>query len=688
MLDNQEPVIDRPDTHPHDENQSSPAGTGLPSASAAGPTSGAGRGAGTRARESARRVVRALEHPGPGLVHPALIPGVGVEKTKFEFGTNPLVFAVSGLLIGAVIAWAILAPRTIPVIGSAALAWVNVNFGWLFRLLAVVVLGFMIVLGYGRCGGVRLGADDEKPEFSTPSWIAMMFSAGMGIGLLFYGPYEPLVYFNQPPHGFRAAAGTVDAAHAAMAQTILHWGLIPWAFYALVGGAIAYSAYRRGRRPLISAIFEPLIGARAAQGAPGAAIDIFAILVTLFGTAVSLGIGALQIAEGVEIVSGAGPLGNGLIVAIIAVLTGAFILSAVSGVSRGIRILSNANMIIAGCIALFVLVAGPTIFLLNLLPSSFLAFLRNSLMMLARNPEQGPEVASFLSSWTVYYWAWWISWTPFVGMFIAKISRGRTLREFVTVVIVVPSIVCALWFLIFGGAAMFQDLAGLGLSASGSPEAMLFDLLRNLPLGTVTMLLAMLSIVVFFVTSADSASIVMSSMTQRGQPEPSPRITITWGVLLGATATSLLLAGGQNALSGLQSIMVVSALPFSLVLIGMMLAWSKELRFDPYLLRRHYAQAAIAQGVRLGIAVHGDDFVFGTSKVAADEGAGGWLDTNDPKLTAWYLDIVKDQADILSADDVRRTLTPGRIQPKGPPRPDLTASGDAATTTRLHPGGA
>lgn len=627
-------------------------------------------------------MVEALARPGPGLVHPALIPGVGVEKTKFEFGTNRLVFAFSGLLIFSVILWAVLAPQSIPETGASLLTWVNINFGWLFRLLAVVVLCYMVVLGYGRCGGVRLGADDEKPEFSTASWVAMLFSAGMGIGLLFYGPYEPLVYFNAPPHGFRAEAGTVDAAHAAMAQTILHWGLIPWSFYALVGGAIAYSAYRRGRRPLISAIFEPLLGARA-HGTLGAVIDIFAIIVTLFGTAVSLGIGALQVAEGVEIVSGLGTLGNGLIVAIIAILTGAFILSAVSGVSRGIRILSNTNMVIAGFIALFVLVVGPTIFLLNLLPSSFLAFLRQSLMMLARNPEQGEDVAAFLSGWTVYYWAWWISWTPFVGMFIAKISRGRTLREFVTVVIVVPAVVCSIWFLIFGGASIFQDLSGLGLSESASPEAMLFDMLRNLPFGQITMMLAMLSIIIFFVTSADSASIVMSSMTQRGKPEPSPRITITWGVLLGATAASLLLAGGENALSGLQSIMVVSALPFSFVLIGMMLSWAKELRFDPYLLRRHYAQAAIAQGVRLGIAVHGDDFVFGTSKVATDEGAGGWLDSEDPKLTAWYLDIVKDEADILSAEDVRRTLRPGHIQPKGPPRPDLTASGDEAMATRL-----
>lgn len=634
-------------------------------------------------RKSARKIADKMAGPGPGLVHPALIPGVGVEKTKFEFNTNVLVFSISGLLILAAILWAVLAPESIPVVGSSALAWVNLNFGWLFRLLAVVVLIFMVILGYGRCGGVRLGADDEKPEFSTVSWVAMLFSAGMGIGLLFYGPYEPLVYFNAPPHGFLSEPGSVDAAQDAMAQTILHWGLIPWAFYALVGGAIAYSAYRRGRRPLISAIFEPLLGERV-HGIWGSLIDVFAIVVTLFGTAVSLGIGALQIAEGVEIVTGIGPLGNGIVITIIAVLTAAFITSAVSGVSKGIRILSNTNMVIAGLIAVFVLIAGPTIFLMNLLPSSFLSFFENSLLMLARNPDQGEDVASFLSSWTVYYWAWWISWTPFVGMFIAKISRGRTLREFVTVVIIVPAVVCSFWFLIFGGAAMYQDYIGLALSESGSAEAMLFKMLGNLPFGFVTTVLAMLSIIVFFVTSADSASIVMSSMTESGKPEPSSKITIIWGLLLSATAASLLLAGGENALSGLQSIMVVSALPFAFVLIGMMISWSKELRYDPYMIRREYAKAAIAQGVRLGIAEMGDDFVFGTSKVAKDEGAGAWLDSDDPDLTKWYVDVVKDDADILSADDVMRTLKPGRIQPKGPPRPDLVASGDEATTSRVR----
>lgn len=640
---------------------------------------------GQQFRESARRVFQEVSTRRKGLVHPALIPGIGVERTKFEFGTNSLVFAISGLLIVAVIIWAIMAPATITEVGNNSLAWVTSSFGWLFSLLAVVVLGFMLILGYGRCGGVRLGADNEQPEFSTVSWVAMLFSAGMGIGLLFFGAAEPLAHFNAVPHGFGVESGTPDAANAAIAQTILHWGVIPWAFYSLVGGAIAYSAYRRGRTPLISAIFEPIFGDKV-QGPIGAIIDVFAIVVTLFGTAVSLGLGAVQIGQGVEIVSGVGKVGNAFIIGVIAVLTVAFIISAVSGVKRGIRLLSNTNMLVAGFLAIFVFVAGPTMFILNFLPAAFLSFFKEFFMMLSRNANQGPEVAEFLSGWTTFYWAWWISWTPFVGMFIAKISRGRTLREFVTVVIIVPAAVCAIWFIVFGGAAMSMDLSGLALSDSGSAEAMLFNMLKNLPLGGLTVILAMISIVVFFVTSADSASIVMSSMTQRGKPEPSAKVTITWGILLGATAASLLWAGGENALNGLQSIMVVSALPFAFIIIGMMISWTKELRMDPYLLRRQYASAAIAQGVRLGIAEHGDDFVFGVSEVPAKEGAGAWLDSKDPKLTEWYTEAVEDEVDIVSAEDVLRTLTPGKIQPKGPERPDLTASGDESMVAQ-RPGG-
>ncbi|WP_378143791.1 BCCT family transporter [Cnuibacter sp. UC19_7] len=569
------------------------------------------------------------------VTHPALIPGIGVEDTPRTFATNWFVLVGAGVLVLAVVLWGFLAPESISVVGSESLAWVMTNFGWLFSALALVTIVFMLVVGYGRTGGIRLGSDDEAPEFSTVSWIAMLFSAGMGIGLLFWGPAEPLQYFLEVPYGFTSEPGSRDAMLDALAQSILHWGPMAWAFYALVGGAIAYAAYRRGRAPLISAIFRPIFGERT-EGWIGSVIDAFAIIVTLFGTGVTLGMGTLQIASGIEYVAGIGPLGNGALVGIVTILTAAFVVSAVSGVKRGIRALSNINMVVAAVIGLFVLIAGPTLFLLNIIPSSVPAFFGDLWMMLTRSAAQGDEAASFMSTWTDYYWAWWISWTPFVGMFIAKVSRGRTLREFVTVVIVVPSIVCIAWFGILGGTTMLFESQGLGISDAGSSEAVLFAVLENLPFGVILSVLAMVSIVLFFVTSADSAAIVMGSVSQRGRPEPSRWVTVFWGVLLGAAALALLLAGGETALSGLQSIMVVSALPFAIIVVGIMVAWAKELRTDPYILRTRFARAAIAQGVRRGIAEHGDDFVFEAAGVGSEDGAGAGIDTDDPALTDWY----------------------------------------------------
>lgn len=612
----------------------------------------------------------------PGLVHPALIPGIGVERTGMLFPMNWGVFVIAAGLALGVIVWAFLDPDAVSIAGSAALSWTTEYFGWLFGALAVVVIVFMLIVGYGRTGGVRLGADDEQPEFSTVSWIAMLFSAGIGIGLLFYGPFEPLTYFLNPPHGFDDAPGSADAMHSALAQTTLHWGPIAWAFYALVGGAIAYAAYRRGRAPLISAIFTPIFGERT-NGPIGWFIDVFAIVVTLFGTAISLGIGALQIGRGVEVVTGIGEVGNAFLIATMAVLTALFVLSAVSGIKRGIRALSNINMALAGSLALFVLIAGPTLLLLNFLPAAAIDFFDELGTMLVRNPIHGAETAEFMQSWTTYYWAWWVSWSPFVGMFIAKISRGRTLREFVTVVIVVPSAVCFTWFAIFGGTSMWMEQEGRAISEAGSPEAMLFAVLGNLPFGVITSVVALISIVIFFVTSADSASIVMASMSQRGRPEPSTWVTIVWGVMLGLIAMSLLLAGGQNALSGLQSLMVVSALPFAVVIIGIMIAWAKDLRTDPYALRRRFAKAAIAEGVRRGIEEHGDDFVFEAQATKEGEGAGAFMDSEDPALTEWYVEAVTGAVDVVDPEGVRRTLEPGHVQAQGPERPDHTASGDA-----------
>lgn len=612
------------------------------------------------------------------VTHPALIPGIGVEDTPRIFNTNWFVFGVAGILVLAVVVWGFAAPDNLSATGSTSLTWVTANFGWLFSLLAILVFAFMLVVGYGRTGAVRLGADDEEPEFSTVSWIAMLFSAGMGIGLLFFGPAEPLGYFNAVPPGFDSEAGTPHAMLDALAQSILHWGPMAWAFYALVGGAIAYAAYRRGRAPLISAIFYPIFGQRT-EGWLGAIIDVFAIIVTLFGTAVTLGIGTLQITSGVEFVAGIGPLGNGALIIVVTVLTAAFVVSAVSGIKRGIRALSNINMVLAGTIGIVVFIAGPTLFLLNMIPASVSTFLGELWVMLSRNAGQGEAEAAFMSSWTNYYWAWWISWTPFVGMFIAKISRGRTLREFVTVVIMVPSSVCIVWFGVLGGAAMYFDSQNGELSEVGSSEGVLFALFDQLPFGVVLSVIAMVSIVLFFITSADSAAIVMGSMSQRGRPEPATWVTLAWGILLGAAALALLLAGGETALSGLQSMMVVTALPFAFIVIGIMISWAKELATDPYMLRQRYAKAAIAQGVRRGIAEHGDDFVFGATEVAAEEGAGASIDSDDPALTEWY-ETATGQIPMVTAEDINRTLTPGRIQHKGPEDPTHTASGDASLT--------
>ncbi|WP_230685116.1 BCCT family transporter [Cellulomonas sp. JZ18] len=568
--------------------------------------------------------------------HPALLPGIGVEQTHRSFGVDRVVFAAAIAVVAGVIAWGVASPAGLAQVAASGFAFVTTDFGWFFGVLTVAVFLFMMWLGFGRHRAVRLGQDEEKPEFSTLSWIAMLFSAGMGIGLLFYGPLEPMSFFHELPPAFaRTEAGSDRAMHVALAQTLFHWGPVAWAYYALVGGAVAYAAYRKGRTPLMSALLEPIFGRRS-HGVLGKVVDVFAIVVTLFGTAVSLGIGALQIGRGAEIVAGVGPLGNAVVVGIIAVLAVAFIFSAVSGLKRGIRALSNVNMALAGLLGLFVLVVGPTVLLLNLVPGVLMTFLGELPALMAQSAATAPGAQEFMSAWTTYYWAWWVSWTPFVGMFVAKISRGRTLREFVTAVIVVPSAVCLVWFTVLGGTTMWLEQTGASMSAAASGQDMLFALLHELPLGAVTSVLAVVSVVIFFVTSADSASIVMASLSEQGNPEPRRATTVVWGIALATIAAVLLVGGGQVALSGLQSLMIVSALPFAVVVVLVMVAWAKDLARDPLTLRRRYAREALDQGVRAGIEEHGDDFVLGVVPTEPNEGAGAWLDTQDPALTEWY----------------------------------------------------
>jgi choline/carnitine/betaine transport len=450
----------------------------------------------------------------------------------------------------------------------------------------------------------------------------MMFAAGMGIGLMFYGVAEPLFHYISPPPG-TVDGRTPAAIQTAMATSIFHWTLHPWAMYAVVGIAMAYGTYRLGRKQLVSAAFTSLFGIRMVEGPLGKFINILAIFATLFGTAASLGLGALQIGSGLTSNGWMGEVGTPILVVIVAILTFCFVASAVSGISRGIQWLSNINMVLAVVLALIVFVAGPTLFILNLIPSAVGDYARDLAEMSSRTEAVGDDaLRSWMTSWTIFYWAWWISWTPFVGLFIARISRGRTIRQFVTGVLLVPSIVSVIWFCIFGGTAFHvqqeADKAGtpgLVTMVDGAPsinfDGALFDLVKNLGMPewlTVGVIaLAMVLVAIFFVTGADAASIVMGSLSSNGAEHPRRGVVIFWGTLTGAVAAVMLLAGGDEpseALSGLQRVTIVAALPFILVMLLLCFALAKDLRRDPLSLRRRLATSVVERAIRTGVEQH------------------------------------------------------------------------------------
>lgn len=623
----------------------------------------------TKATATARKIVRDIAAVPPRSVHPALVPGVSVEETGRTYRTDPLVFGVAVTLVVSFIAWGIFAGDNLSGTTSAVLGWVVEYFGFFFTTIATIVLVFMLFVGFSRYGRIPLGRDDEEPEFSMFSWISMLFAAGMGIGLVFWGAAEPLTFFESPPPG-TVEANTLEAMHTAQAQVLYHWGPQAWAFYALVGGAIAYGAFRRGRTPLISSIFAPLLGEGRTAGPLGRTIDVFAIIVTLFGTAASLGLGALQIGHGVELVSGIGELGNGVLIAVIALLTACFIASAVSGVSKGIRALSNINAVMALVLAFFVFFVGPTMLILNIIPSIAVQFVGDLPQMIARSASQGEEAQAFLSSWTIFYWAWWISWSPFVGMFIAKISRGRTLRQFVSVVILVPSAISLVWFAIFGSTAIQQQMDGAGLTVD-PPEEVLFGVLENLPFPLITSVLLILLISIFFITGADSSSLVMGTLSQQGRPEPTRWVTIVWGSLVGVIAAVLLVAGEEGSgLKSLQNVTIIAALPFAIIMAFMMVAFMKDLRRDPLILRERYAKAAVRHSVMAGLEEYGDDFALVAVEYDHSEDDLDWIDesTVDDSLAEVY-EAATEAIDIIPPADVDAVVDAALED--GPVAPDV-----------------
>ncbi|BDH59716.1 choline transporter [Tsukamurella sp. PLM1] len=503
-------------------------------------------------------------------------------------------FGVTGVAVVAFVLWGFLDPDGLKTTTSGVLDWIITDLGWLFLIAASFFVLFAAFLAFSRFGRIPLGRDGEKPEYKTVSWIAMMFSAGMGIGLMFFGAAEPIYHFVGAPPGMSSH----DVA-VAMATTMFHWGFHPWAIYAVVGLAIAYSTYRCGRSQLISSVFAPIFNKTGGQGVGGRVIDILAIFATLFGTTASLGLGAAQVGAGLERLGWAEDGSSKLLlVAIIAVLTLCFVASAVSGVAKGIQWLSNTNMVLALVLAVFVFVVGPTVFILNLLPTSMGAYAADFMDMSARSAANEPEAGKWLSTWTIFYWAWWVSWTPFVGLFLAKISKGRTIREFVIGVMAVPTLVSLVWFAVFGGTAINQEQAGMGVSKAENEEVMLFDVLGNLPWPTITAFLVVLLVGIFFVSGADSASIVMGTLSQRGAEEPNRLITIFWGVLTGTVAALLLSVSGDDALTGIKQMAIIAAAPFLVVMIGMCVGLMMDLWHDPLIVAERTHREELGERMR------------------------------------------------------------------------------------------
>ncbi|MEE1824505.1 BCCT family transporter [Streptomyces sp. BE20] len=488
------------------------------------------------------------------------------------------VFGISAVLVLAVVAWGIFAEDSLGRTSSSALGWVLHNFGWLFVVAADVFLVLTVLLALSRFGRIRLGRDDDEPEFSTLSWVAMMFSAGMGIGLMFYGVGEPLQLYATPQPGSGLEPQSAAAAQQALEFSLFHWTLHPWAIYAVGGLALAYTTFRKGRGNRISSAFVPLIGQRGADGWTGRAIDMLAVFATVFGSATSLGLGALQVADGLGYVSSVENTERTQLI-IIGSLSAAFVVSAFSGVHKGVKWLSTANVVLASLIMLFVFVIGPSVFVLDAIPSTVGGYLSDLVAMSTQTGAFTDE--SWLGSWTIFYWAWWLSWAPFVGTFIARISRGRTIRQFLIGVLLVPSGATVIWFCVMGGTAIRLDSTGAADLVETIPqgaEASLFEMLRSLPLGSVTSVIAVLLVMLFFITSADSASLVLGSLSSRGSLHPRTWLVVVWGVLMGGVAAALLLAGGLTAL---QNATILVALPFVVVMLLLCVALVKELRTDP-----------------------------------------------------------------------------------------------------------
>ncbi|WP_204112369.1 BCCT family transporter [Shimia biformata] len=508
------------------------------------------------------------------------------EDTDYEVGQNNVrilgldihnpVFAVSGLTIVAFVFFSLALLDE----ATAFFGWLRPaltsKFDWVFMIACNIFVLFSLFLVVSPYGKIRLGGDDAGPDYSYMGWFAMLFAAGMGIGLVFWGVAEPISHFGAAMGGVAgeagartdwaplgAAEGNIEAAQSlAMAATIFHWGLHPWAIYAVVALALAFFSFNRGLPLTMRSAFYPIFG-EATWGRVGDVIDVLAVFATIFGLATSLGLGASQAMAGLNYLFDI-PISDGTTVILIVLITAAALVSVVAGLDKGVKRLSEVNMILAAVLLLLVIVLGPTVAIFTGFFSNMVDYVVN---LPALSNWVGREDTNFLQGWTAFYWAWWISWSPFVGMFIARISRGRTIREFVTCVLIIPTIVGALWMSVFGGAALDQVIGGSGQAISDAAlELKMFKMFEGFPLTGILSFIGIILVIVFFVTSSDSGSLVIDTITAGGKTDAPTAQRVFWCVLEGAIAVVLMLGGGLGAL---QAAAIATGFPFAIVLVLM-----------------------------------------------------------------------------------------------------------------------
>ncbi|MBM7603491.1 glycine betaine transporter [Metabacillus crassostreae] len=489
------------------------------------------------------------------------------------------VFIISVIVTSLFILWGLIPESVLPngnitVVTSRIQTFIIEKFGWFYLLTATFFLIFAISLIFSKYGNIRLGKDTDEPEYSYLSWFAMLFSAGMGIGLVFWGVSEPIYHYSGPPTG---EGFTDQSARDSLRYSFFHWGFHPWAIYSTIALALAYFTFRKEQSGVMSNILRPLLGDRV-DGKTGILINFIAVFATVFGVATSLGFGAAQISGGISYLVDGVENNFTTQIIIILIVTVLFMLSAQTGLNKGIRYISNLNVILAISLMLFLLFVGPTNFIMDLFTTTLGSYLQNLPSMSFRmTPFQLDN--TWVKDWTIFYWAWWISWAPFVGTFIARISKGRTIREFTIGVLAVPTVFGALWFSVFGGSAIFldyfQNAPIVDIVNEQGKEVALFAVLDYFPLGTLMSIIAIFLISTFFITSADSATFVLGMQTTNGQLNPPNRIKFIWGIIQSASAAILLWSGGLNAL---QTSAIIAALPFAIIMILMVFSLLKSLQ--------------------------------------------------------------------------------------------------------------